>query len=153
MAILEQAISNHPLFSNIKRTVVITGVHIDAQFQQIVLDAQIRYADANQDDKDVSTAFRTKLTDWIVNNNDFTTVRDAKGQPQPNPKYRDAPAEGEDDRTEEEKEPHLKVPSFEYFFQIIKNPKSPSLISILAMHIKSNDQIKFFDKMLNLPID
>lgn len=153
MTILEQNISNHPLFPHIKRRVIIRGVNIDATYNQIVINACIHFFDSNQDDKDVSTAFKTNLNDWIVNNNDYTTVRDAKGNPQPNPKYRDAPAEGEDDRTDEEKEPYLKAPSFDYFLQIITNPKSPSLINILAMHIQSNDQIKFFDKLMGLPIN
>lgn len=151
--LLEQEISRHPLFPNIKRKVVVYDVAIQGKYEQILLDAEIKYFDANQEDKDVSVAFNGKIEGWIVNNQDFTTVRDAKGKPMPNPRFREAPSESEDDRTPEEKEQYLKMPSFDYFFAIIKNPKAPSLINLLSLHIAGNDQIKFFDKMLNLPID
>jgi len=164
--LLEQPISNHPLFPNIARKVVVYNVNIEGQFSQIVIDAEIRYFDDNQDGREVTTAFRSKLNDWIVSNNELTTVRDNKGKPMPNPQYISQEAaieklrnegievpEGEDPRAPEQREEHLKIPSFDYFFGIIKNPKAPSLINLLALHIQGNDQIKFFDKMLNLPIE
>lgn len=67
-----------------------------------------------------------------------------------NPQFREAPTEGEDDRSPKEMESYLKMPSFDYFFGIIKNPKAPSLINLLALHIIHNNEIKFFDDMLNL---
>lgn len=164
--LLEQEISHHPLFPNIKRKVAVYGANIDGRFGQIVLDAEVRYFDENQDGKEVSNAFVRKLEGWIVNNADFTTARDGKGRPLPNPQYitreaaleklRSEGAEVPDDidpRSPEQREEYLKVPSFDYFFGIIKNPKSPSLINILQLHIVHNDAIKFFDKMLNLPVE
>ena len=64
--------------------------------------------------------------------------------------YKEAPTGGEDTRTNEEKEKFVRLPSFDYFFSIVKNPKSPSLINLLLLHIQENDGIKFFDKLLNL---
>ena len=47
-------------------------------------------------------------------------MRDAKGNMVANPQFREAPTEGEDDRSPKEMEPYLKMPSFDYFFGIIK---------------------------------
>ena len=151
--LLVQEISRHPLFPNIKRKVAVRNITIQGEFEQIVIDACLLYYDENQGGKEVTPAFNSKLNGWIVNNSSLTTVRNDKGQPVPNPKYREAPASGEDTRTDEEKEKFVRLPSFDYFFGIIKDPKSPSLISLLALHIRGNDQIKLFDKLLNLPID
>lgn len=148
--LLEQKISRHPLFPNIKRKVVVSNITIQGEFEQIVIDACLLYYDENQGDKEVTTAFNSKLNGWIVNNSSLTTVRNDKGQPVLNPKYREAPASGEDTRTDEEKEKFVRLPSFDYFFGIVKNPKSPSLINLLLLHIQENDGIKFFDKLLNL---
>ena len=151
--LLEQEISRHPLFPNIKRKVAVRNITIQGEFKQIVIDACLLYYDENQGGKEVTPAFNSKLNGWIVNNNSLTTVRNDKGQPVQNPKYKEAPTGGEDTRTDEEKEKFVRLPSFDYFFGIIKDPKSPSLISLLALHIRGNDQIKLFDKLLNLPID
>lgn len=153
MDILKQKISNHPLFANIKREVVITGVNIDSEYSEIVINAGVKYYDTNNNELDVTPAFSSKLEGWVINNNDLTTVRDAKGNAVRNPKYKETPKEGEDLRAEDEREEFLKAPSFDYFFGIITNPKAPSLINLLALHIQQNDAIHFFDKMLNLPID
>lgn len=139
--LLKQKISNHPKFPNVKREVVVYGPNIDGRFEQIVLDAEVRYYDENE--QDITAMFKSKL-DWVVNNKDLTTVRDSKGKPVPNPQFREAPAEGEDDRTPEEKEPYLKQPSFDYFAEIIK----AALSGLLALHIQQNDEIKFFDEIL-----
>lgn len=148
--LLEQEISRHPLFPNIKRKVAVRNVTIQGEFEQIVIDAHLLYYDENQDSKEVTPAFNSKLNGWIVNNNSFTTMRNDKGQPVVNPKYKEAPTGEEDTRTDEEREKFVRLPSFDYFFGIVKNPKSPSLINLLLLHIQENDGIKFFDKLLNL---
>ncbi|MDO4763823.1 MAG: hypothetical protein Q4A00_05525 [Flavobacteriaceae bacterium] len=145
--LLEQFISNHPDFPNVKRKVVVYDVAIQGRHSQILLDAEVHYFDSNKDDVELHS-FNKKIKGWIVNNNDQTTVRDSKGKPVPNPQFREAPSDGEDDRIPEEKEPYLKQPSFDYFFGIIKNPKAPSLINLLALHIHQNDEIQFFDELL-----
>lgn len=151
--LLEQQISNHPLFPNIKRIVVVYGTNVDGRFEQIMIDADVRYLDENQGGKDVSEAFKTRLENWIVNNSDTTTVIDKKGNPVLNSEYIEAPTEGQDTRMPEQREKWKKAPSFDYFWNIIKDRKSSSLINILDVHIQRNDAIKFFDKMLNLPIE
>lgn len=148
--ILTQPISNHPLFPNIKREVAVENIAIQGKFNQIVIDAHIRYFDANQENKEVTSTFQSKITNWIISNNDFVTVRDAKGQPIANPNYQEIPTEGEDTRTEEQKEPYLKAPSFDYFFGIITAKKAPNLVDLLCTHIVLNDQVKFFDNLLNI---
>ena len=148
--LLEQEISRHPLFPNIKRKVAVRNITIQGEFEQIVIDACLLYYDENQGGKEVTPAFNSKLNGWIVNNNSLTTVRNDKGQPVLNPKYKEAPTGGEDTRADEEKEKFVRLPSFDYFFSIVKNPKSPSLINLLLLHIQENDGIKFFDKLLNI---
>ena len=147
MEIVRQAISNHPLFGNVKREIAVYDAHISTKFKQIVLDAEVKYFDANNGDKEIQNTFVSTIPNWIVNNNDFTTVRDSGGQPVANPKFREAPAEGEDDRTPNEKEQHLKQPSFDYFMALIE--KGVDLVALLRLHIIENDKIKYFDELLN----
>lgn len=142
MEIVRQAISNHPLFGNVKREIVVYDTHISTKFQQIVLEAEVKYFNAENNEQ-IQNTFVSTIPNWIVNNNDFTTVRDASGQPVANPKFREAPAEGEDDRTPEEREKHLKQPSFDYFLALIE--KGVDLVALLRFHIIENDKIKYFD--------
>ncbi len=146
MEIVRQAISNHPLFGNVKREIVVYDAHISTKFHQIVLEAEVEYFNAETNEK-IENTFVSTLPNWVVNNNDFTTVRDASGQPVANPKFREAPAEGEDDRTTNEKEQHLKQPSFDYFMALIE--KGVDLVALLKLHIIENDKIKYFDELLN----
>ena len=146
MEIVRQPISNHPLFGNVKREIAVYDAHISTKFKQIVLDAEVEYFNAETNEK-IENIFVSALPNWIVNNNDFTTVRDASGQPMANPKFREAPAEGEDDRTPSEKEQHLKQPSFDYFMALIE--KGVDLVALLRLHIIENDKIKYFDELLN----
>ena len=146
MEIVRQPISNHPLFGNVKREIAVYDAHISTKFKQIVLDAEVEYFNAENNEK-IENTFVSTLPNWIVNNNDFTTVRDSSGQPMANPKFREAPAEGEDDRTPSEKEQHLKQPSFDYFMALIE--KGVDLVALLRLHIIENDKIKYFDELLN----
>ena len=146
MEIVKQPISNHPLFGNVKREIAVYDAHISTKFKQIVLEAEVKYFNAETNEQ-IQHTFVSTLPNWIVNNNDFTTVRDASGQPVANPKFREAPAEGEDDRTSSEKEQHLKQPSFDYFMALIE--KGVDLVALLRLHIIENDKIKYFDELLN----
>ena len=142
MEIVRQEISNHPLFGSVKREIVVYDAHISTKFQQIVLEAEVEYFNAETNEK-IENTFVSTLPNWVVNNNDFTTVRDASGQPVANPKFREAPAEGEDDRASEEREKYLKQPSFDYFLALIE--KGVDLVALLRLHIIENDKIKYFD--------
>ena len=146
MEIVRQAISNHPLFGNVKREIAVYDAHISTKFKQIVLEAEVKYFNAETNEQ-IQNTFVSTLPNWIVNNNDFTTVRDASGQPVANPKFREAPTEREDDRTPNEKEQHLKQPSFDYFMALIE--KGVDLVALLRLHIIENDKIKYFDELLN----
>ena len=106
----------------------------------------MKYFNAETNEQ-IQNTFVSTLPNWIVNNNDFTTVRDSSGQPVANPKFREAPAEGEDDRTPNEKEQFLKQPSFDYFMALIE--KGVDLVALLRLHIIENDKIKYFDELLN----
>ena len=142
MEIVRQAISNHPLFGSVKREIVVYDAHISTKFQQIVLEAEVEYFNAETNEK-IENTFVSTLPNWVVNNNDFTTVRDASGQPVANPKFREAPTEGEDDRAPEEREKYLKQPSFDYFLALIE--KGVDVVALLRLHIIENDKIKYFD--------
>lgn len=144
--IIKKSISNHPLFPNITRSVVIENLAVQAKYGQIVIEGFVQYL--NENGEDVTSNFKSRIDSWIVDNSECTTVRDNKGNPVANPQYREAPENGEDNRSEVEKEPYLKKPSFDYFIEIIKNPDAPNLIKLLSMHIEYNDSIKFFDQLL-----
>lgn len=143
--LLKKTISNHPIFPNIKREVVVYGANIDGRFSQIVLDAEVHYFDTEKENLDITQTLNYKLKDWNITNKDFTTMRDNKGLAQPNPDFDEAQPESS------ENEKFLKAPSFDYFFNIIKNPHAPSLILLLEKHIEWNDETGFFDKLLNIP--
>ena len=102
----------------------------------------MEYFNAETNEK-IENTFVSTLPNWVVNNNDFTTVRDASVQPVANPKFR----EGEDDRTPEECEKYLKQPSFDYFLALIE--KGVDLVALLRLHIIENDKIKYFDNEKN----
>ena len=146
MEIVKQPISNHPLFGNVKREIAVYDAHISTKFKQIVLEAEVRYFNAETNEK-IENIFVSTLPNWIVNNNDFTTVRDSSGQPVANPKFSEAAVDGVDDRTPSEKEQHLKQPSFDYFMALIE--KGVDLVALLRLHIIENDKIKYFDELLN----
>lgn len=68
--------------------------------------------------------------------------------------YKEAPTGGEDTRTNEEKEKFVRLPSFDYFFSIVKNPKSPSLINLLLLHIQAvKIDLNTLDALLYLLLD
>lgn len=147
MEIVRQQISNHPLFGNVKREIVVYDAHISTKFRQIILDSEIEYFNA-ETNKKIENTFVSAIPNWIIDNRDFTTVRDAKGQPVANHKFREAPEDTEeDDRTAEEREKYLKQPSFDYFLALIE--KGVDLVALLRLHIKENDKIKYFDELLN----
>lgn len=140
--ILKQSISNHPLFPNVKREIVIRNIAIQGEFGQIVIDACVHYQ--NENNEDVTSVFASKIPNWIIHNQQLTTIRDENGNPVINPNF------DKEQKESEENPRYVKSPSFDYFFEIITNPKSPSLINLLSTHIAHNDAIKFFDKLLNL---
>lgn len=147
MEIVRQTISNHPLFGNIKREIVVYDAHISTKFSQIILEANIEYFNAETNEK-LENTFVSDIKEWIIDNNDFTTVRNASGEVVKNPNYVEAPAEGEEDlRTVEQKEEYLRQPSFNYFISLIR--QGVDLIALLRLHIAENDKIKYFDSLLN----
>ena len=70
MEIVRQQISNHPLFGNVKREIVVYDAHISTKFQQIVLEAEVEYFNAETNEK-IENTFVSTLPNWVVNNNDF----------------------------------------------------------------------------------
>lgn len=130
---LSQPISNHPKFSNITRKVNVRNASLQAQYEQITIDAHITYFDENGED--VSRMFATEVPNWIINNQQRTTVRNMQGVPQPNPNY---------DENDPNSEEYLRLPSFDYFYKVITQ-SGASLIQLLAMHIQLNDAERFFN--------
>lgn len=146
MEILKQQISNHPLFGNVKRKIVVYDIHISTKFKQIVLEADMEYFEEGTDKK-IENTFISTVKDWVINNSTYTIVRDENGVAVKNPNYKPAPMEGEEDlRTSEEKGEYLAQPSFSYFINRIKD--GADLISLLRLHILEADKIKYFDKLL-----
>ena len=135
--ILEQVISNHPKFPNIKRKVVVTELNIQSKYGQIYIEAYKQFFD--EEDTDVSNEFNTEIKDWFITDKDATTVRNADGSPVIHSDYNPELPEGEDNIK------YLKQPSFQYFFNLLTNENSPSPIKLLKSHIYFNDQAKFFD--------
>ena len=135
--ILEQEISNHPKFPNIKRKVVVTELNIQPKFGQIYIEAYKQFFD--EEDVDVSKEFNTEIKNWFITDKDTTTVRNADGSPVFHPDYNPELPESEDNIK------YLKQPSFQYFFNLLTNKNSPSPIKLLRSHIYFNDQVKFFD--------
>ena len=131
---LSQQISSDPDFPNIKRFVNIRNAYLQAQYEQIIIEAHVTYFDEN--DNNVSSKFKTEIGNWIINNNDTTTVRDMAGNPVPNPEY--------DGETNPVVEQFIKKPSFDYFFEIITT-KDISLITLLSMHIDFDDELGRFN--------
>lgn len=140
--LLKQKISNSPIFEDVERFVIVKNVALQPQFSQIIIDAEMKF---EKDGVCISDKMNTQIKDWVVNNNDFTTVRDERGNPIPNPHFVELAENEEDMREAHQKERHMKMPSFDYFHAIITNPQAPSLINILSMHIAENDKIGFFD--------
>ena len=131
---LTQQISSDPDFPSIKRFVNIRNAYLQAQYEQIIIEAHVTYFDEN--DNNVSSKFKTEIDNWIINNNEMTTVRDHNGEPVANPMY------NEENPSDEER--FLKVPSFDYFFGIITT-KNISLITLLSMHITFDDELGRFN--------
>ena len=135
--ILEQQISNHPKFPNIKRKVVVTELNIQPKYEQIYIEAYKQFFD--EDGVDVSKEFNTEVKNWFITNNDTTTIRNADGSSVFHPDYNPALPESEENIK------YLKKPSFDYFFNLFTDENSPSPIKLLKSHIYFNDQAKFFD--------
>ena len=135
--ILEQEISDHPKFTNIKRKVVVTELNIQPKYDQIYIEAYKQIFD--EEDVDVSKEFNTEIKNWFITNNDTTTVRNTDGSPVFHPDYNPALPESEENIK------YLKKPSFDYFFDLLTDENSPSPIKLLKSHIYFNDQAKFFD--------
>ena len=147
MEIVRQQISNHPLFANVKREIVVYDAHISTKFGQIILEAEIEYFNAETNEK-LENTFVSVIPEWKIDNFDFTTVRNSTGEAVKNPNYIEAPVEGEEDlRTPEQKEEFLRQPSFNYFISLIR--QGVDLIALLRLHIAENDKIKYFDSLLN----
>lgn len=135
--ILEQQISNHPKFPNIKRKVIVTELNIQPKYGQIYIEAYKKFFD--EDDVDISKEFNIEIKDWIITDKDTTTVRNVDGSPVFHPDYNPLLPESENNIK------YLKQPSFQYFFNLLTDENSPSPIKLLKLHIYFNDQINFFD--------
>ena len=125
---LTQQINSDPLFPNITRKINVRNARLEAQYEQICIDAYITYYDSNNND--ITSKFTSEVGDWILNNSKTTTVRDGDGNPIPNPEY--------DEVTNPTVDQFLKLPSFDYFFNLITVERA-DLISLLSSYIYFND--------------
>ena len=133
---LTQEISEHPGIPGIKRFVNVQDAALQAQYEQVVLDAYITYLDQNNND--VTGRYKSKIENWILDNTTKTTVLNLQtGEPKANPDY-------VDEETTPNIDPYLKRPSFDYFFDMVKIDRV-DMISLLSGHIRYDDALGEFN--------
>lgn len=126
--ILRQKISNHPLFEDVERFVVIDRIAENADVAQIVIDARLEY---EKDGQDVSSNFKTRIQNWIVGNHYQVVVRDQNNEPIPNPEY--------DPEENPDVSEFLTMPAFDYFHSLILANQVP-LITLLSINVLNDDE-------------
>lgn len=126
--VLTQQLLPDPALPNINKKMVVDNANYQAQYGQIVLEAHIEYF--NEQGENITSKFRSKIDNWIINDTKTTTERDGQGNPLPNPDY-----------INEESTPNvekfLKKPSFSYFQSLIE--QGVDLLTLLSSHIRFDD--------------
>lgn len=111
----------------IKKFIIIEDTELRAKYSQITIDAYIQYL--NEDNKDVTSKYKSRIDGWIINNYTSILVRDQAGNPVANPEY--------NPQTNPDVDQFLKKPRFDYFKSLIK--QGVDLITLLSSHIKIDD--------------
>lgn len=111
----------------IKKFIIIEDTELRAKYSQITIDAYIQYL--NEDNKDVTSKYKSRIDGWIINNDTSILVRDQAGNPVANPEY--------NPQTNPDVDQFLKKPRFDYFKSLIK--QGVDLITLLSSHIKIDD--------------
>lgn len=130
--IIKQKISNHPIFDEVERFVVIRRIAENADVNQITIDAHVVY---EREGIDVTSNFKSKIPGWIISNDYKVKVRDASNVPIPNPDYDDS-----DPNSEE----FLMQPAFDYYHSLILANEVP-LLTLLSISILNDDEQGAFD--------
>lgn len=128
---LSKLISQDPDLPGIERKINVRNTNLQAQYDQIVIDAFISYK--NEEGVDVTSKYRSELQDWgLINNKELTTVLNMQtGEPVVNPEYI-SPEETPDVYKYEQR------PSFDYFYDLITIQRA-DMIMLLEMHIAFDD--------------
>ena len=117
--IIRQKISNHPLFDDVERYVVIQRIADNADVAQIPI---IGYVDYFKDGENVTKGFKSTIDDWIIGNHYEVEVRD----------------ENNEVVLDKETQESIKMPAFDYFQSIILENKVP-LLTLLSTYILNDD--------------
>lgn len=130
--IIKQKISNHKVFTDVERFVVVTRIAENADVQQITIDAHVCY---ERDGVDVTSNFKSKIPNWIISNDYKVKVRDANNAPVDNPDY---------DENEPNSEEFLTQAAFDYYHSLILANEVP-LLTLLSTSILNDDEQGAFD--------
>jgi hypothetical protein len=131
MAIVTVPISNHKVFTNVTRTVLVDSFQVVDSRKEITVVYSIKFM---QGDADVSAQFGKRQQPITANNARSIIVRDANMQPVPNPAW-----DGKDPATQFETRP-----GYDYLIGFLTQPIPVS--TILNTYILVNDGDGFFDK-------
>lgn len=130
--IIKQKISNHKVFTDVERFVVITRIAENADVKQITIDAHVCY---ERDGVDVTSNFKSKISNWIISNHYRVKVRDGNNAPIPNPDH---------DESDTNSEEFLMQPAFDYYHSLILANEVP-LLTLLSTSILNDDEQGAFD--------
>lgn len=130
--IIKQQISNHKVFTDVERFVVITRIAENADVQQITIDAHIEY---KQLGVDVTSSFKSEIPNWVISNDYKVKVRDENNTPIPNPDH---------DESDPNSEEFLMQPAFDYYHSLILANEVP-LLTLLSTSILNDDEQGAFD--------
>lgn len=132
MSLITVQISNHPLFTEIKRFVDVDSFQVVDSTKQITVYFKMRYIDST--DNDVTNQFPVKPYPLSGNNSTKSILRDDKFQPIPNPEY---------DEKNPESDKYLTMPTYDYFRALLA--KHIAIEELLTFYVKASDEDKFFN--------
>lgn len=118
--LITQKISNHLVFTDVKRTLHIVGMNINTDAGQVQFFYRITL---EKDGTDVTKNFTDKTPVWIVDNSYKVALRDKKMRQIPNPEYKEE--KDEEGNVTNESEKHLTMPAFDYLYDLIFNKQIP----------------------------
>jgi hypothetical protein len=130
-SIVEQTISNHPLFPDVQRTVVVDSFQPVASRTEFNIIFSVRY---EKNGADITDSIKQPESNVInANNNMRIELRDAQFNPIPNPNWN-----GQDEATR-----YQTMPGYDYVAQYFNQPIS--IADFIKAYIQVNDADGFFN--------
>lgn len=134
MSLLQQQISNHPLFPEVQRWVDIIGFSVSDTDKAVAINATLSY---KKDEEDVSESFRKEVGSWVISNKYRVAVRDANMQPVENPEFEEITDE-ETGEVLNEADRYLRMGAYDYFTSLIID-KGLNIATALQAYIAIDD--------------